>query len=36
MKNRPSPPARGAWIETTLEVRVRGCQMVAPRAGGVD
>ena len=31
-----SPPARGAWIETTNETPVSDHSGVAPRAGGVD
>ena len=33
---RKSPPARGAWIETTVPVNVGLARGVAPRAGGVD
>jgi len=32
----PSPPARGAWIETLVGVIVGFNISVAPRAGGVD
>ena len=31
-----SPPARGAWIETSPRARTRTRTKVAPRAGGVD
>ena len=32
----PSPPARGAWIETAEQLISTGGYLVAPRAGGVD
>ena len=32
----PSPPTRGAWIETLEGGFVMGAAAVAPHAGGVD
>ena len=31
-----SRPARGAWIETVLEIGAEQIELVAPRAGRVD